>query len=264
MARDDPAPLEGFLPVLTEQLRLAAEELRREADSGVPDEAPERRVRLRSIRANLVEAVSRVIIRTSGTAIEREAFTDFVAAVTTDLDEGTLRVAARALFVSAAARSRELASAAELLDELLVYPDAVVQAWAAGAVGRVATNHPDAIAASAVDLRRLLTHQDGTVQHNAVEALAALVGPRPYVVAPAADTLRDLLYHEEVAIQHNAAGVLYVLAEHRLEAVMPAVEALRDLRDHDEEAVSRVAIATLARLARERPGDASGSKPGRS
>ena len=217
LARVDPAALEGSLPKVTE-------ELRRETDSRVSDRAPGNRDQLRTVRANLVETVAHLIIDTSETTIGQEAFADFVGAVTTDLDDGTLRLASQALFVSADERSRELASVAGLLDALLSYPDEVVQAWGAGTVGRVAATHPEAVAATAVDLRRLLTHEDNTVQHNAVEALTAFVGPRPDVVAPAVDTLRELLDHEEVAIQHNAAGMLYVLADSRPEAVISALE----------------------------------------
>lgn len=264
LAREDPTTLDEFLPVLAEQLRLAAEELRREADCGASSEAPDTRVALRSIRANLVETVSRLIIDTPELAVEREAFIDYVGAVTTDLDDRTLRLATRALFVSANERPEELASAAELLDEFLTYPDTVVQALGSGVVGRVAATRPDAVAASAANLRALLAHENSTVQHNAVEALAALVGSRPDTVAPVADALRNLLDHEEVAIQHNAAGVLYVLAEHHPDAVMPAIDEFRQLREHEDETVRRIAAATLARLAGNGPGATGNSKPERS
>ena len=257
LAREDPASVEEFLSVLVD-------ELRRETESGVSHEATEDRERSRTVRANLVETVSRLVIDSTETTLGQEAFADFVGAVATDLDDGTLRVATRALFASADERSGELAMAAELLDDLLTYPDVAVQAWAVATVGRVAATHPDAMAATAVDLRRLLTHEDSTVQHNAVEALAAFVGTRPDVVAPAAGTLCHLLEHDEVAVQHNAAGVLYVLAGHQPEAVIQAVEELRDLRAHDDEAVKRVATATLARLARDRPDAVTDSKPEKS
>lgn len=261
LAHDEPASLEAFLPVLAEELRQEAEELRRETDADIADEAPENRVGARAVRANLVETVSRLLVGTSGTTAEREAFTDFVESLDTGMEDRTLRVATRALFASANERAPELASAAGLLDELLTYPDEAVLAWAAGTVGRVAATHPEAVAATAPDLRRLLTHEDSTVQHNAVEALAAFVVSHPDSVAPAADALRDLLDHEEVTIQHNAAGVLYVLAEHRPEAVMPAVEEFRHLRDHDDEAVRRIATATLARFAEDRPEAPTDSTP---
>lgn len=257
LARVDPASLQEFLPALVE-------ELRRETDSAVSCAAREHRVQSRTIRANLVETVSRTIIDASEETVGKDAFGDFVRAVATDLDERTLRVAAQALFDSAGERPTELASAAGLLDELLAYPDRVVRAWAAGTVGRVAASHPDAVATTGASLRRLLTHDDSAVQHNTVEALAAFVGTRPDVVAPAADTLQDLLDHDEVAIQHNAVGVLYVLAEHRPEAVIPAVEVLQDLRDHHDETIKRIATGTLARLAQEELDGAADSNPGKS
>ena len=245
LAQVDPATVEEFLSVLVE-------ELRRETDSGGSDEARDSREKLQTVRANLIETVSHLIINTSETTVGQEGFTAFLGAVSTTLDDGTLRVATHALFASADERARELATVADLLDELLTYPDVVVQTWIAGTVGRVAAAYPDAVAATAVNLRRLLTHEHSTVQHNAVEALATMVGSRPDVVVPAADTLRGLLNHEEVALQHNAAGLLYVLAEHQPEAVTPAVEELQNLRTHDDDAVRRIATATLARLADER------------
>ena len=251
-ARVDSAALEAFLPAVVEALR-------RETEPAVTDGPPENQAKAGTVRANLVETVSNVIVETSGTAVGKESFTDFVAAVTTDLEAETLRLATQALFASADHRAGELASAVTLLDELLTYPDDGVQAWAAGTVGRVAATHPNAVADTAVDLRRLLSHEDGTVQHNSLEALAAFVGTRPDVVVPAAGTLRDLLEHEEVAIRHNAAGILYVLAEHQPGAVRPAAGELRTLRDHHNDAIGRIATATLARLAREREGAATDS-----
>jgi len=253
VAESDPASLAGFLPELVEQLR-------RETASGGSAEAPETRDMKQTVRANLVETVSHLISNTSETTVGQDAFTDFVGAVSTDLDDGTLRVATKALFMSADERAEELATVAELLDELLTYPDGVIQAWAAGTVGRVAATHPDAVAATAVNLRRLLTHEQSTVQHNAVEALARLVGPRPDVVGRAAGPVRNLLDHEDVAIQYNAAGVLCVLAERQPEAVVPAVMTLQKLRSHDDDAVRRIATITLAQLARERPDAATDSK----
>ena len=244
LAQVDPATVEEFLLVVVE-------ELRRETDSGGSDEARDRE-KLQTVRANLIETVSHLLINTSETTVGQEGFTAFLGAVSTTLDDETLRVATHALFASADERARELATVADRLDELLTYPDVVVQTWIAGTVGRVAAAYPDAVAATAVNLRRLLTHEHSTVQHNAVEALATMVGSRPDVVVPAADTLRGLLNHEEVALQHNAAGLLYVLVEHQPEAVTPAVEELQNLRTHDDDAVRRIATATLARLADER------------
>jgi hypothetical protein len=254
LARDDSASLAEFLPVV-------ADELRRETDSGGSHDASADLEPVRTVRANLVETISRTIIDNPKTDVGANTFTDFVEAVATDLEDRTLRVATRALFICADERAGELASVAELLHELLTYPDVAVQAWASGIVGRVAATHPDAVAGVAVDLRRCLSHEDNTVQHNALEALAAFVGTRPDVVAPAADTLRHLLEHDEVGIQHNAAGVLYVLAEHQPMAVIQAGEELRYLRDHKENAVRRIATATLARLAQSRQDPATGSKP---
>lgn len=253
LARENPASLEVFLPVL-------ADELRRETDSGGSHDASETQEPVRTVRANLVETVSRIIVDNPKTDVGEDTLTDFVGAVATDLDDGVLRVATRALFICADNRAGELASVVELLHELLTYPDVAVQAWAAGMVGRAATTHPDAFAGVAVDLRRLLTHEDSTVQQNALEALAAFVGTRPDVVAPAADTLRHLLEHDEVGIQHNAAGVLYVLAEHQPMAAIQAVDELRDLRNHDDDAVRRISTATIARLAQGRPDAPTGSK----
>ena len=242
VARENPASLEEFLPVLVD-------ELRRVTDAGGSHDVSENLEPVRTVRANLVETVSRIVIDNPVPEIGEDPFTEFVGCVATDLDDAVLRVATRAMFATADDRPRELAFAAELLEELLTFPDVAVQAWAAGTVGRVAASHPDAVASVVVDLRRLLAHEDSTVQHNALEALAAFVGTRPDVVAPAGDTLRPLLEHDEVAIQHNAAGVLYVLADHQPRAVIQSVEELRDLRDHDDDAVRRIATATLARLA---------------
>jgi hypothetical protein len=251
LARDRPTFLEASLPVLVE-------ELRREQDRELPDGGAEYSAVSRAIRANLVRAVATVIGETSGTTLRRGAFVDFVRAVTTDLDEETLRMAARALFTSADDRSVGLATAPERLRALLAHPDPVVEALAAGTVGRVAADHPDAVADTAAvdELRALLEHHESAVQHNAVEALAALVGPRPDSVAPAADALRTLLGHEDAAVQHNAAGVLGRLAAEHPDAVLPAIADLQRLRDHDDEAVRRRATAAVARLARERSDDA--------
>lgn len=246
LAHNSPASLEAFLPELVE-------ELRRETDREMSDGDPESRVISRTVRDRLVQTIAHIIVNTPGTTVEKEAFDDFVRSVTTDLDDRTLRVATQALFASADERSGVLASSTELLGELVAYPDAVIQAWGAGTIGRVAAEYPDEVAATVADLRRLLTHDDATVQHNAVEALAALVVPRPDTVAPAAGVLRPLLAHEEVAIQHNAAGVLGRLAEVHPDAVIPAVEDLQDLLDHDDEAVRHIATSALARLAREHP-----------
>lgn len=253
LARENPAALEESLPVLVV-------ELRRVTDAEDSRDASDNRDRERTIRANLVETVSRLIIHTQISAVRQKTFTDFIETITTDLDNGALRVATRAIFASADDRSRELASEADLLGELLTSPDAAVQAWAAGTVGRVAATHPDAVVSIAVDLRRLLTHENSVVQHNALEALATFVNTHPDVVAPAADTLRRLLKHDEVGIQHNAAGVLYVLADHKPLAVIRSVEELRKLRDTNDDTVRRLATATLARLVHDGEDAATDSK----
>lgn len=245
MARDGPPSLEDSLPTLTE-------ELRNETEGGLSDETPETRAASRTIRDHLVRAVAYIIVSNPQTATEVEGFADFIDAVSNDLRERTLRVASKALFASADERSAELASATEILSELLVAPDETVQAWTAGTVGQVAENHPDAVASTTANLRPLLEHDNTTVQHNAVEALGSFVRERPDTVAPAADALRCLLAHEETSIQYNAAGVLGWLAADHPDAVIPAVGELENLRDHDEEAVRRIAIRALARLAKER------------
>lgn len=243
---DTPASLEAFLPKLVEELRL-------ETNREMSNEDRESLVVSRTVRDRLVWTIAYMIVNKPGTTVEKETFDDFVRSVTTDLDDRTLRVATQAMFASAAERSWVLASVAELLDELLAYPDTVVQAWGAGTVGRVAAEHPDEVAVTTANLRRLLTHDDTTVQHNAVEALAALVVSRPDTVLPAAGDLRALLAHEDVAIQHNAAGVFGRLAEVHPDAVIPAVEDLQDLRDHEDESVRRIATSAVTRLAREYP-----------
>lgn len=246
LAQDDPGSLEAVLPELVG-------ELRRETDRKRSDAALEHRVISRTVSTRLVRTIARIVVASPHPPFGRDAVADFVGAVTTDLDTTSIRVATNAVFVCADDHPGALASAAELLGELLGFPDAVVQAWSAATVGRVAAEHPDAMAATAASLRRLLTHDDGTVRHNALEALAALVGPRPDVVAPAAAELRGLLDHDDVAIQHNAAGVLGHLAGEYPDAVLPAADALRELSDHDDVAVRRVATHALARLATRRP-----------
>lgn len=246
LARDDPTSLEKFLPALVE-------ELRKETGRELSDEESKTLSASRTIRNHLVWTISCIIVNKPETATEFDAFADFVGAVTTDLDNRALQVTTKALFASADERSGNLASATELLSELLTSPDEAIQAWSAGTVGRVAEEHPDAVASTADNLRCLLTQDDETVQHNAVEALAALVRPRPDIVVPAADALRNLLDHDEVAIQHNAAGVLGWLAKDYPDAVIPAVEDLFELRGHDDEAVQQIATGALTRLAHERP-----------
>lgn len=246
LARDDRASLKAFLPVLID-------ELRRETEREIGPDRPEIRDRSRTIRDRLVRTIASVLLETPDTAVDGDAFADFAEAVTTDLEDSTLRAATKAFFASANERSSELASNARLQDELLTYPDAVVRAWSVATVGRVATDQPDAVAASAPELRRLLTGDNTTVQHNAVEALAVLAGPHPDTVAPAVADLRGLLAHENVAIQHNAAGVLGRLAAEHPETVIPAAAELQSLRTHDDEAVRRIATGALARLAEERP-----------
>lgn len=246
LARDDPASFPELLPVLIGKLR---QETEREIAPGLP----KNRDVSRTVRDRLVRIIASILVDTPETAVEGEAFADFAGAVTTDLEDRTLRAATQAFFASATERSSILASNAQLLDELLTYPDAVVRAWSVATVGRVAAEHPVAVAGTIPAIRELLTSDDTTVQHNAVEALAVLAGPCPGTVAPAVDDLRTLLVHEDVAIQHNAAGVLGRLAKEYPDTVMQAVEELRDLRDHDDEAVRRIATGALARLAEERP-----------
>lgn len=242
LASDAPRSLEDSLPAVTDELR---EETRR-GDSGEPSE---NRTASRTVRNHLVRTVGHLVASNPECAAEFDGFTHFVEAVTTDLDESTLRVASRALFATADERPGELASAAERLAELLGSSDDAVRAWVAGTVGRVAETHPDAVVPAADTLHRLLEHDDTAVQQNALEALATVVRERPDTVAPAADALRGLLSHEETAIQYNAAGVLGMLAADHPDAVIPAAGDLETLRDHDDAAVRRVATAALAQLA---------------
>lgn len=247
LVQDDPGSLEPMVSDLVE-------ELRREMDRERSEEDAERQAISRTINIRLVRTVARIVVSAPDTPLKRDAFADFVGGVTTDLDTATLRVATRALFVGTGDHSVAFASAGELLEELLEYPDAAVRAWSAATVGRVAAEHPDAMVTTAAALRRLLTYDNASVRHNAVEALATFVGPRPDVVAPAAAELRDLLDHDDAAVQHNAAGVLARLAGEYPDAVLPAVEALAELGDHDREAVRRVATRALVQVVSTHPG----------
>lgn len=248
LARDDPASLAERLPELVDELQV-------ETTRGVPDDAAEATIRRSlTVRARLLRAVARVIADDPDvvTAIEDPA--EFTEAITTDLDDETVRTAANALFAGAKEHPTAFASAADRLGDLSRHPDTAVRAWSAGALGRLAHERPDAVAPVAPDLRTSLDHDDGVVQHNAVEALATLARERPDSVAPAAGDLQDLLGHDETAIQHNAAGVLGQLAADHPDAVVPAAADLAGLLNHDDEAVRRVATGALARLAEARPG----------
>lgn len=246
VAGDDPTRLADQLPVLADELRL-------ELERTTPDGMPDRRDSSRAIQDHLVSSIAHVIASDPTTVAGTDGFSTFLDALTDCLTDGTLRVAAKALFARADERPESLASAAGSIEELLAYPDIVVQAWSAGTLGRVAEEHPDAVAPTAGGLRGLLDHDDDTVQHNAVEALGVLVRTRPDAVVPAADALRTLLGHERAGIAHNTAGVLGQLAETHPDAVVPAIDELRDLCKHDDKAVRRIATGALARLAQERP-----------
>lgn len=224
------------------------DELRTERTREMPSEGPQMQTVSREVMDNLVRTLGLVITEQPHVVAEIEDSAEFIHSISPDLETETLRIATEALFASASALQHPSA-AVEILGELLTYPDEVVQAWSAGALGQLAEENPNTVAAVADDLRALLDQDAETVQHNAVEALGALVRERPDVVVPAAPALRDLLDHTAVAIQHNAAGVLGRLAERHPEVVLPAVDAFKRLCDHDDEAVRNVAAATLTRLA---------------
>lgn len=245
-ARVQPSALDGHVPALIDALgrETAAESEARGSEGSL------------ALRAHLVRCLGFVLIDHPGAVSGDDGLARFAGAVTTDLPDGTLRVAARALFVAAGDRSPALAPAVDPLGDLVRHPDEAVRAWSAGALGRLAGDHSAAVAATADGLRACLDGE-GAVTHNAVEALAALARERPGAVAPAAGALRGLLAHEEAAVRHNAAGVLGRIAGSHPDAVLPALDRLRDLRDDDEAAVRRVAAAALAQLARERPGAVS-------
>jgi len=80
LARQNPASLEKFLPILVD-------ELRGETDLGDSHDVSENREPEQTVRANLVETVSRLIIDSRKTDIGQSTFTDFVGTVATDLDD---------------------------------------------------------------------------------------------------------------------------------------------------------------------------------
>lgn len=245
LASEDSSAIDGYVEDLVD-------ELQREHIREIPAESAQIEAVSLEITDTLVETIALTIADQPETITELDGLSDYVAAITTDLETETLRMAAKAFFESASELQRP-GPVVETLGELVTYPDSVVQAWSAGALGQLAEEYPDAVATTADDLRSLLDHDDETVQHNVIEALAALVDTHPDAIAPAADALRTLLDHEDVAIQHNATGVLGQLAETHPDAVIPAVENLHTLRDHDDQAVRRIATGTLARLAQKRP-----------
>jgi len=231
-----------------ESVDVLVDELRTERTRERPAEGPQTQVLSREVTNNLVRSIGLVITEQPHVVAEIEDGSEYIRSIATDLETDTLRIATEALFASASAL-QDPDSAVERLGELLTYPDDVVQAWSAGALGQLAEEHPDTVAAVADDLRGLLDHADETVQHNATEAFGSLVSERPDVVAPAAPLLRELLDHTEVAIQHNAAGVLGRLAETHPEVVLPAVDEFKRLCEHDDEAIRKIAATTLANLA---------------
>lgn len=241
LAHESPGSVAEFLPEVGAAIRRESGNTIRECDVEPTDAAW-------ILRATLIRTVGRVIVESPGVAEESDAFSAFLGAITCEFDDRTLRVATKALFVSAHSRAAALAAATDLLAELLGYPDTGVPTWAAGTVGRLAETRPDEVAAIAPALRRLLAHEDTAVQHNAVEALAVLARHRSECVAPAGGALRELLVHDETAIQYNAAGVLGYLAATHPAAVRPAIEDLHSLLDHDNDAVDRMARSALLRL----------------
>lgn len=242
LANDDVGTVRDHVDILIEELRT-------ERTREIPSEGPKMQAVSQEITNNLVRTIGLVITEQPHVVAEIEDSSEYIHSISMELETDTLRIATEALF--AGASELQLPAAVEILGELLTYPDEVVQAWSAGALGRLAEEDPDVVASVADDLRALLDQDEKTVQHNAVEAFGALVSERPDVVVPAAATLRDLLDHDEVAIQHNAAGILGRLVETHPDAVLPAVDALKRLCDHDDEAVRKIAAATLTRLANE-------------
>lgn len=241
VARDHPARASGSVPAVVEALR--AELDRPTAGDG------DRGGRSRAVRRRLVSTLAHVVAEDPGVAEGTEVTATIVEALSTDLDDGTVRAATTALFAVARDRPARLVSHVDALGELAAHPDDGVRALSVATLGRLAESRPDAVAPVAGALWDRLV-DDGSVQHNAVEALATLAGSRPDAVAPAAADLRELLGHEAVPIQHNAAGALGRLAADHPDAVRPAVADLDALRSHDDQAVRRVATAALARLAR--------------
>jgi hypothetical protein len=73
-------------------------------------------------------------------------FETFVAAVGPDLDDGTLPLAAKALFVVAPAQPDALAEAPGTLAALTRVDDATTQAYSVGTLGRLADERPGAVA----------------------------------------------------------------------------------------------------------------------
>lgn len=206
----------------------------------------------REVTDNFVHTIGLVVDERPDTVAELDDMSHYLDAIAPTLDTETLRTTAKAVF-AAASEFDDPGAVSEVLEEMIGYPDDVVQAWSVGAVGRVAAEHPETVAPMAGDVRELLASEETAVQHNTVEALGVLSEHRPDAVVPAAATLRELLDHEEVAIQHNAARILASLAESHPDAVLPAVEQLKSLCNHDEDAVERVATGALARLVQQRP-----------
>lgn len=241
LAEEDVGTVENHVDALVDELRT-------ERAREIPAKRPGVRAVSLEVTNDLARTIGLVITEQPSAAHEIEGISAYIRSIATDLETDTLRTATEALFASASELQHK-AAAVEILGELLAYPDDVVQAWSAGALGRLAETDPDIVAPVADDLRDLLDRDAEIVQHNAVEAFGALVSERPDVVVPAAPLLRDLLDHDEVAIQHNAAGILGRLAATHPDVVLPAVDALERLCDHDDEAVRKIAAATLTRLA---------------
>lgn len=212
------------------------------------DDAP-----AREITANLVQTIALVIEDDLETVAGIDAISAYTRAISPDLNTETLRLVTKASFECAHDYPTRLVPPVETMRELLRYPDDVIQAYAAGVVGRLAQEHPDAVVPAIEDIQPLLSHDNATVQHNAVEALGEIVSERPGAVVSVADDLRQLLSHTDEAIQHNAAGVFGHLVQEDPDTAVSAVEDLKHLLDHDNDAIHRIAAGILAHLAQERP-----------
>lgn len=242
-AGDDPAPLAGQLPTLLNELRV-------ELSRAVSDAGPELRDHSRTVREYLVTSIACVVVDDPAVVSVTDAFRPFFDALTTELDDETRRAGAKALCSCVDESGLSPEPAADAVAALLASTDTVVQAWSAGAFGRLAEAHSDVVATDADALLELLDHDDETVQHNAVEALGAVVRTQPASVVAAVPSLRALLTHEDPGIRHNAAGVLGELAETHPDAVARATDELQALCADDDPAVRQVATEALGRLPR--------------
>jgi hypothetical protein len=242
LASHDPTRLADATPTLTAELRT-------EFDRPRPVSDRDRSARSTAVRERLVSCLARLGLADPRTLVDLSDCVVVADALSSDLNDSTVRTATRALVAVAETHPECLAPAVDSLATLLDHPDDAVAALCAGVLGRLAETRPEAVAGSA-DAFGALLERDQTAQHNAVEALATVARRRPDAVAPLAEQLRGLLAHDSVPIQHNATGVLGVLAAERPAVVRPAVDDLRALRDHDDDAVRRVAASTLVRLRR--------------